>query len=182
MSRASHSSRGIVTPDGPLDLVVHTRNRFDFIDLTEHLAERIGQNVLFEGACVAFVRHTTCGLIVNEWETGALADLRRRLEELFPTDAYYEHDDLSRRTENLVPGERPNGHAHVAQMLMGATSLTIPVRSGRLLLGRWQRVILIELDRPRDRMVAVQLLGPSRDGVAAEDGRDRPQSVPKLIA
>ena len=166
---------------GPLDLVVRPRARLDFVDLTHHLEKRLRAHGMEHGACVVFARHTTCALVVNEWERGALADFRRRLEELFPADAYYEHDDLSLRTQNLVPGERRNGHAHVAQMLLGGSSLSIPVRSGRLLLGRWQRVLLVELDEPKEREVAVELLGPSLQRESAKElSRARP--LPRLIA
>ena len=152
--------------DDHLDFVVRAPCRFGFVDLTDTLEERIARAGLVEGACVAFSRHTTCALLVNEWEDGAQEDFRRRLQAMFPPEDYYVHDDLALRTQNLVPGERRNGHAHVMQMLMGGTSITLPVRNGALLLGRWQRVALVELDHPKDRMVAFQMLasrGPRPD-------------------
>ena len=141
------------------DFVVRADSRFGFVDITDVIRERVDLAGVREGACVAFCRHTTCALLVNEWEDGAQEDFRRRLQALFPPDDYYVHDDLDIRTQNLVPGERRNGHAHVMQMLMGGTSLTLPVRRGELLLGRWQRVALVELDHPKDRAVALQMLG-----------------------
>lgn len=180
--RTSSGVAACVVADGPTDLIVYPRSRLDFVDLTDHLDDRVRAADLAEGACVAFVRHTTCALVINEWEAGALADFRRVLDELFPPDAYYQHDDLRRRTQNLVPGERRNGHAHVAQMLTGGSSLTIPVRSGELLLGRWQRVILIELDAPKKRSVAVQLMGSMRDVPLRQDEPHRRSTLPRLIA
>jgi secondary thiamine-phosphate synthase enzyme len=109
---------------------------------------------------VAFCPHTTCTLLINEWEEGALSDFRDRLEALVPDDDYYAHDDMERRTQNLQEAhERQNGHAHVKQMLMSATSHAIPVAAGEPLLGRWQRLLLLELDDPKERQVAFHVFG-----------------------
>lgn len=155
--RYGTESPGTVTPDG-MDLMARANRRLGFVDLTDHLETSLTRAGIWDGACVAFSRHTTCALLINEWEDGALEDLRDRIRWLFPPDDYYAHDDHSRRTQNLMPAERRNGQAHVAAMLMGGASLAIPVRRGRLMLGRWQRVILLELDHPKDRSVALQFL------------------------
>jgi secondary thiamine-phosphate synthase enzyme len=113
-----------------------------------------------DGMAVAFCPHTTCALLINEWEDGAMADFRGRLEALVPDDTYYAHDDLELRTQNLAePHERQNGHAHVKQMLLGATSHAIPVAAGEPMLGRWQRLLLVELDDPHDRQVVFHVFG-----------------------
>ena len=112
---------------------------------------------------MVFCAHTTCSVLVNEWEAGALEDLQQKIEDLFPADAYYAHDDLARRTENLVEDERRNGHAHVAQMLIGQSSQLIPIAEGKLLLGRWQRLFLLELDEPKERTVVFHTFGQSSD-------------------
>jgi secondary thiamine-phosphate synthase enzyme len=119
--------------------------------LTDDLRRAIKDSGVTEGCAVGFVTHTTCALLINELEDGALEDLERRLELLVPTESYYAHDDLDRRTQNLLFEERKNGRAHVAQMLLGATSQTIPVVGGEPALGRWQRLLLFELDEPKDR-------------------------------
>ena len=84
------------------------------------------------GAAIAFCAHTTCALLINEWEDGAIADFRRHLTELVPHDGvYYAARRLrgsARRTSN--PDERENGHAHVKAMLLSATSHAIPVVAG----------------------------------------------------
>ena len=150
-------SPGVGLVDG-IDLVARAERRLDFVDLTEQLEDAVEAAGIWEGACLAFCRHTTAALVINEWEDGALEDLRRYLDRLFPSHEYYAHDDLSRRTQNLTPAERRNGPAHVAAMFMGGASVTVPVRRARLHLGRWQRVILVELDEPKDRSIAVQFL------------------------
>ena len=100
---------------GALDLVVRARSRFDFVDLTDQVQKRVEAAGMIEGACVVFCRHTTCALVVNEWEDGVQEDFRRRLQDMFPLDDYYIHDDLDLRTQNLVPGECRNGHAHACR-------------------------------------------------------------------
>ena len=175
-AQPSPVSDAIVLREGVTDLAVRAPARFAVVDLTEHVRRRVEEAGLHEGICVAFTRHTTCALAISEWEDGALEDFRRRLQALFPPDDYYAHDDLDRRTQNLVPGERRNGHAHVAQMLMGGSSLSIPVRGGRLLLGRWQRVLLVELDHPKTRSVALQLLGSRSRPVSAPFAGSVPQA------
>ena len=140
-------------------LDVRAPRRLSFVDLTDELERAIAATALRDGLVVAYCRHTTCGLLINEWESGAQEDLIRRMELLVPDGGYYAHDDLERRTQNLVPDERANGRAHVLQMLLGGTSQVIPVAEGVPALGRWQRLFLLELDEPKDRGVVFQTFG-----------------------
>jgi secondary thiamine-phosphate synthase enzyme len=134
--------------------------RHTYLDLTEDLARAIKDSGVTEGAIVAFCPHTTCALLINEWEDGALRDFRERVLRLIPEDAYYAHDDLDRRTQNLAEShERQNGHSHVTSMLLSATSHAIPVSSGEPMLGRWQRLILFEMDEPKERRVVFHAFG-----------------------
>ena len=139
---------------------VTAHRRMEFLDLTDELRRAIKDSGVTDGAAIAFCPHTTCQLVINEWEDGALHDFRQRLHSLVPDDIYYAHDDLERRTQNLQDGhERENGHAHVKQMLLGATSHAIPVASGEPMLGQWQRLMLIELDDPKERQVVFHVFG-----------------------
>jgi secondary thiamine-phosphate synthase enzyme len=134
--------------------------RLDMVDLTDELRAAVEAAGVTEGCVVAFCSHTTATLILNELEDGALEDLRRRIDHIVPGDAYYAHDDLGRRDQNLEEShERPNGRAHVAQVLLGGSSHVIPVIGGQPALGRWQRLLLVELDEPRTRRVVFQALG-----------------------
>ncbi|HET9672291.1 MAG TPA: secondary thiamine-phosphate synthase enzyme YjbQ, partial [Actinomycetota bacterium] len=113
-----------------------------------------------DGVAVAYCAHTTCALLINEWEDGALEDFRRHLTELVPHEGtYYRHDDFEIRTQNMHEDERKNGHAHVKAMLLSATSHAIPVVGGEPGLGTWQRLILFEMDEPKDRVVTFQVVG-----------------------
>ncbi|HYX79751.1 MAG TPA: secondary thiamine-phosphate synthase enzyme YjbQ [Actinomycetota bacterium] len=135
--------------------------RYAYVDLTEELQRAIKDSGVTEGAAVAFCAHTTCALLINEWEDGALEDFRARLRALVPDDGhYYAHDDLDRRTQNLHEShERANGHSHVKAMLLSATSHTIPVTAGEPALGRWQRLILFEMDEPKERQILFHVFG-----------------------
>ena len=139
---------------------VHPSSRLAAVDLTDDLRRAIKDAGVTEGCVVAFCAHTTCALVINEWEDGALDDFRRRIDELVPAEVYYAHDDLARRTQNLQEGhERANGRSHVTQMLLGATSHAIPVAGGEPALGQWQRLMLIELDEPKEREVVLHVFG-----------------------
>jgi secondary thiamine-phosphate synthase enzyme len=134
--------------------------RHTYLDLTEELERAIKDSGVTDGAVVAFCPHTTCALLINEWEDGALGDFRERMLHLVPEDAYYAHDDLERRTQNLAEShERQNGHSHVSSMLLSASSHAIPISAGEPMLGRWQRLILFEMDEPKERRVVFHAFG-----------------------
>jgi secondary thiamine-phosphate synthase enzyme len=139
---------------------VASAGRLDMVDLTDDLRAAVEEAGVTEGCVVAFCAHTTATLILNELEEGALDDLRRRLDQLVPGDTYYAHDDPDRRRRNDQEShERPNGRSHVAQILLGGSSHTIPVIEGRPALGRWQRLLLLELDEPKERRVVFHAFG-----------------------
>jgi secondary thiamine-phosphate synthase enzyme len=102
------------------------------------------------GIAVLFVPGSTAGLTTIEYEPGLLADLPEAFERVAPTDKSYHHD------QRWGDG---NGHAHIRAALIGP-SLTVPFSDGRLLLGTWQQIVLLDFDnRPRQRKIAMQLLG-----------------------
>lgn len=140
------------------EIAVATSARGEFCDLTDRVASAIARSGIRAGFCVVFSRHTTAAVRINEAEPLLLDDIRQMLERVAPPDDYYRHNDLSIRTVNRVDDEDSNGHAHCQHLLMGASE-TVPVVDGRMALGRWQRIFLVELDRPRDRRVVVQILG-----------------------
>ncbi|HET7236176.1 MAG TPA: secondary thiamine-phosphate synthase enzyme YjbQ [Actinomycetota bacterium] len=134
--------------------------RYTYLDLTEELERAIKDSGVTDGAAIVFCAHTTCALLINEWEDGALEDFRNRMIHLVPDDVYYAHDDLVRRTQNLDEShERRNGPAHVKAMVLSASSHAIPVVDGEPMLGRWQRLILFEMDEPKGRQVAFHVFG-----------------------
>lgn len=132
-----------------------------FIDFTDDVRSAVERSEIQQGMALVYSPHTTCAVLINELESGFLDDFAGLLEQLVPPERPYRHDDLSVRTQNLSddPHEVPNGHAHCGQALLGATSQAIPVVDGEPLLGRWQRVLFLELDRARDRKVLIQVMG-----------------------
>jgi secondary thiamine-phosphate synthase enzyme len=137
----------------------HTTGSLEFWDLTDLAREVVARSGVRHGQVTLHTLHTTTSLVVNEAETGFFNDFRRLVQEVVPVERYYEHDDHNLRTENIQEDELLNGHAHCGQMLVGSSSVTLPVVEGELLLGRWQRVMFLELDQARERRVVVHAQG-----------------------
>jgi secondary thiamine-phosphate synthase enzyme len=132
-----------------------------FVDMTDDVKDVVAGSGVQNGMALVYSPHTTCAVLINERESGFIKDFGQLMESLVPLGGPYRHDDLEARTENLEddPHEVPNGHAHCRQALLGSSSETIPIVNGELLLGRWQRVFFLELDRARDRKVLIQVMG-----------------------
>jgi secondary thiamine-phosphate synthase enzyme len=137
---------------------IATENHTEFIDLTESLEEFLGTSRIATGLLNVQSLHTTAAIVVNESEPLLLTDFDSLLDDVAPDIVPYGHDDETVRTVNLNPGERPNGASHCKALLL-PTSACLNVVNGRLLLGRWQRVFLVELDGPRARDISVLLMG-----------------------
>jgi len=140
------------------ELEVPTGASLAFVDLTDRVAGAVERSGLSDGLVAVQSLHTTAAIVVNEHEPLLLEDLREALERAAPCHLAYRHDDFGARTVNMGPGEPANGHAH-AKALFLRSSETLAVAAGRLRLGRWQRVFLLELDGPRIRTVVVTVVG-----------------------
>jgi secondary thiamine-phosphate synthase enzyme len=122
----------------------------DVIDLTEGVASVVASAGVEEGIVSVFVPGSTAAITAMEHERGGVEDLRATLERLVPADLDYAHNRLNADT---------NSHAHIKAAVVGPSE-TFPVREGRLALGTWQQIVLIDFDdRPRERTVSVQVLG-----------------------
>ena len=140
-----------------LTISVVTRQTFEFVDLTSALATLVETLGVRDGVLTVQTRHTTTGLLINEHEPLLLEDLRAMFERLVPATTRYAHDDFAVRTVNLGPTERTNGHAHCRAALL-RTSESVPIVDGRLTLGRWQRVFLVEFDGGQRREVSIAIV------------------------
>lgn len=129
-----------------------------FMDITSSVIAVVEASQVQEGSVTVFSRHTTAAVKINENEPLLLLDMAQFLEEFAPRDAEYRHNDFEIRTDNMTEDECPNGHSH-CQHLMLSASETIPIVEGKAVLGRWQSVFVIELDRPRDREIVIQVQG-----------------------
>jgi secondary thiamine-phosphate synthase enzyme len=139
-------------------LAFHTTAAQEFLDVTEQVAAVVRRSKVSQGWVSVFSKHTTAAVVLNENEPLLLQDMGAMLERLSAASGVYQHNDLSRRTGEMDPEECANGHAHCQHLLIGGSE-NIPVADGRPDLGRWQRIFLLELDRPRDRQLVVQVFG-----------------------
>ena len=158
-----------------------TRYRQEFITITDDVETAVKRSGIKRGVVVVQTHHTTCGIWINEdeknligpsEEIGYTADLRRILDRFADPSEEYGHNDVchsgnatgKRNThlcepdENGVINECINGHSH-AQALMIHPTLSMIVENGKLLRGRWQQVMLVELDHDRERTVSFLVQG-----------------------
>ncbi|MGI8826926.1 MAG: secondary thiamine-phosphate synthase enzyme YjbQ [Chloroflexota bacterium] len=129
-----------------------------FVDITDDVVEVVRQSDVLNGVATVFSRHTTAAIKINESEPELLKDMARFLEEVAPVDREYCHNDFTIRTVNMTEDECPNAHSHCQHLILSASE-SVPIVDGRMMLGRWQRVFLVELDRAKARQVLVQVLG-----------------------
>jgi len=130
----------------------------EFIDISGEVCAAVKDSGVRLGFVIVFSRHTTAAIKINELEPLLLKDMEDFLERISPKGGNYRHNDFSIRTVNMNEDECPNGHAH-CQHLALSSSETIPIVDGQPSLGNWQRIFMIELDRPRSREILVQVVG-----------------------
>jgi secondary thiamine-phosphate synthase enzyme len=122
----------------------------DVVDLTEGVQSVIESSGVESGNVSVFVPGSTAAVTAMEYEPGGVHDLKAALERLVPSAGDYQHNRLNNDT---------NSHAHIRAAIVGPSE-TVPVRDGRLALGTWQQLVLIDFDdRPRQRTVVVQVIG-----------------------
>lgn len=132
------------------EISLQTQGEGDALDITSQVAGRVAESGVGSGAVTVFVAGSTAGVTTIEYESGVLADLRRAWDRIAPRDIPYDHD---RRWGD------GNGYSHVRASVLGC-SLVVPFSEGRLVLGTWQQIILVDFDnRPRSRRVVVQIVG-----------------------
>jgi secondary thiamine-phosphate synthase enzyme len=136
-------------------VAVSTRGDSQMVDLTRRVQEVVDRHGFREGHALVFVSGSTAGLTTVEFEPGLQKDLPAALERFAPRGITYAHEET---------WHDDNGHAHVRASLVGP-SLAVPFKEGRLLLGTWQQIVLIDFDtRPRRRDIVVQLSGEGEAG------------------
>ncbi len=129
---------------------VATRGNDDICDITGLVEQAILESGVVNGIATVFVVGSTAAITTIEYEPGLAQDMKAALERVAPRDAYYAHE---------ARWHDDNGHSHIRASLLGP-SLTVPVVNGRMTLGAWQQIVLIDFDtRPRSRTIHVQILG-----------------------
>ena len=131
-------------------ITVISNGENEMTDITRQTAEAINSSKLQDGVVVIFVSGSTAAVTTIEYEPGLKKDFPKMLTRLAPSDIEYEHD------KGWHDG---NGRSHVRASLIGP-SLTVPFKNGRLMLGVWQQIVLLEMDtRGRERNIVLQMIG-----------------------
>ena len=132
-------------------ITIKTKGNCDIINITEDVSAIVRQTDIRSGAVTLFNIGSTAGITTTEFEPGlANYDIKAAFEKIAPENARYEHEQT---------WHDDNGHAHVRASLLGP-SLGVPFVNGRLMLGTWQQIILVDFDtRPRTRTIVCQIIG-----------------------
>jgi len=128
---------------------ISTEGFTDIIDITSRVTEAVRKSKIREGICLISCPGSTAGITTIEYEPELLKDFKEFLEKIIPSEKEYHHDK--------VWGEK-NGFSHIRSALI-KPFLTIPIEDGKLVLGRWQQIVLIDFDnRPREREILVKII------------------------
>jgi secondary thiamine-phosphate synthase enzyme len=128
-----------------VEFKVKTPQRVTLVDITADVNRLVGESGKTDGLCNVFVPHTTASIIISEnWDPDVTSDLLKQLEQIVPREAGYRHSE-------------GNSQAHILSVML-STSINVPVRDGKLVIGRWQALMLAEFDGPRERSVYVSLV------------------------
>ena len=127
------------------ELIIHTKKEKEVLDITDELKELVKEKSVEEGVCSLFLIHTSAALTTADLDEGTDLDMLDAFEEIVPQLVY-------RHPHNP-------GHVkyHILSSIIGP-SLTIPIEKGELVLGPWQKIILIEFNGPRERTIAVNFI------------------------
>ena len=126
------------------EIIIKTRKAKEVVDITDEINEKLKEKDFKEGLCHLFVAHTTAALTTADLDPGTDLDMLDAFQAMIPKLAY-------RHPHN--PQHVPD---HILSSLIG-TSLIVPIKERRLVLGTWQRVVLIEFNGPRGRKIIVSL-------------------------
>jgi secondary thiamine-phosphate synthase enzyme len=129
---------------------VSSRGNSEVLNVTEGVEKILLRSKLNEGSATVFVVGSTASITTTEFEPGLRKDIPEVLNRIAPQGERYHHDDT---------WHDGNGHSHIRAALMGC-SIAIPFLNGKILLGTWQQIVLVDHDnRPRERTIVVQLIG-----------------------
>jgi secondary thiamine-phosphate synthase enzyme len=133
------------------EITIKTKGNCEVVNITEQVGGAVARSDIRDGAVTVFNIGSTAGITTTEYEPGlANYDIKAAFEKIAPEDARYEHEET---------WHDDNGHAHVRASLLGP-SLSVPIVAGRLTLGTWQQIILVDFDtRPRTRTIICQIIG-----------------------
>ncbi len=133
------------------EINIKTKGNNEVVNITDQVGGAVARSDIRDGAVTVFNIGSTAGITTTEYEPGlANYDLKAAFEKIAPASGRYEHEET---------WHDDNGHAHVRASLLGP-SLSVPIVAGRLTLGTWQQIILVDFDtRPRTRTIICQIIG-----------------------
>ncbi|HUR21576.1 MAG TPA: secondary thiamine-phosphate synthase enzyme YjbQ [Vicinamibacterales bacterium] len=154
----SEPAAAVTNASGPLvvkaeTLTISTDKTLQLIDLTDDVMARVQELGVREGTATLSSLHTTCAVFVNESQAALREDMEHFLEHVVDPAAAWLHNDPQHSDCS-----RMNAGAHL-RALMLSHSATLQVSGGELVMGQWQRVLMAELDGPRDRSLRLQVMG-----------------------
>ena len=126
---------------------VETRQPKQHVDVTDEVRTVVARSGVREGLCHVMVLHSTAAIVINETDDFSIGtDIVSALDRAVPAHAGWLHDRID-----------DNAHSHLKASLLGPSE-TLAIAGGELVLGAWQRIILMEFDGPRKRRVGVTIL------------------------
>lgn len=130
---------------------VETSAGCQLIDITARVAAAISKSGIRDGIVTVFNIGSTAAITTVEYEPGLVNyDIAAAFERIAPQNIRYEHEET---------WHDDNGHSHVRASLLGP-SLTVPIDEGKMTLGTWQQIVLVEFDtRPRNRTIVCKIIG-----------------------
>ena len=137
-------------------LTIETQPGISIFDISNDINRCLDESRIKNGFVIVSSRHTTTAITINEYEERLLEDIRTFFTQQVPPGDKYLHNDIHLR--DCPPDEPENAHSHLIAMLLGSSE-SIPVTDGKLSIGQYQSVMLIELDGPRARQVNIQVIG-----------------------
>ena len=128
------------------NISISSKERIELIDITIKIRELIKNEGYKQGLVNIFIKHTTCGIIINEAESGLLKDIINHLSKLVPYKAGYLHDRID-----------SNADAHIKSVIINS-SIMVPIFNNDLAIGTWQSILFYDLDGPRNRTICLTFM------------------------
>ncbi len=132
---------------------VQTDGREDLYNLSQTVRDFVKTSGVQAGAVMISSLHTTCAVLINEWQDALVHDIKTHLASLIDKEAYYRHNDPA-----WSDCDRRNTDSHLRSLMLG-TNITLQIADGVVVLGEFQSVIMAELDGPRERTIRLQAMG-----------------------
>ena len=127
------------------EIVITTKNKYEIVDITTNVAKAILSLNGGDGVCIVYVKHSTCAITINEnYDPNIGLDLLNALDKLIPEDGW-----MHNKIDN-------NGAAHMKSAIIGPSEV-VPIKEGKLQLGRWQKIVMCDFDGPRERKILINI-------------------------